>query len=262
MQSQHIVSVAIPQYSITDDDVVFYQVTATTPVSSFTCSKRYNQFETLHQAILHSLVDGDDTKLTPGAILPPKRPKAIIKHTEPNFIEDRRLLLQHYLKKLLSQSIIANSNIFTGFFQTDVLPSVVPVRTESINFWAAPDDAEVTWIAVTGTRSAEDHALYQIDCVNSRRRRSFSQWTVFKRFNQAYEMDAAIRETYAHDPYLISTFPRLPTKSVKGLINHQSKHFIEHRRVLLDAYLKKAIQITEMARHPAFFKFAGIKSDT
>lgn len=256
--STEIVSISIPQ-SCVIGDVVYYDVTTSTPIRATTSRKRFNQFVELHKSIVLQV---PETSLPAGAMLPPKRPKALISHTDPGFIEDRRVLLQHYLRKLLSVDTIASSSIFLSFFATDQQSTVTPVQPDPINQWNPPADAEVTFISVPSSRPNDDHILYQIECVNERRRKSFSQWTVFKRFNQAYEMDTAIRESHQNQPYLVSQFPRLPSKAMKGLINHHSPHFIEHRRVLLDAYLKKALQIPEMARHKEFIQFCGVNQSS
>lgn len=53
-----------------------------------------------------------------------------------------------------------------------------------------PEDVEVTDLSVPATRTMTNHVLYQIDVLNMKKRSTFSKWTVLKRFNQFYEMDA------------------------------------------------------------------------
>lgn len=59
-----------------------------------------------------------------------------------------------------------------------------------------------------------DHVLYQIDVTNARLRKTFSKWTVLKRFKQFVEMDDAVRQSFANQPEILETMPAAPSKKV------------------------------------------------
>jgi len=106
-----------------------------------------------------------------------------------------------------------------------------------------------------------DHVLYQIDCVNVRKRKSFSKWTVLKRYSQFYDMDTAVRAAYINKPDLLATLPAPPARHAKLLTDHMDNTFVEQRRVLLENYLQKMIKVEAVVRNKDFLLFIGIKPD-
>ena len=128
---------------------------------SRSCQKRYSQFESLHDQILasHATPSHPNPDLPAGCILPPKRPKMIVSHTEPSFIEERRILLQLWCRRMNSVRDIADSDMFKRFFQSDVLEQLVPVADDTYNF---PADAEITQVDIPTARTMSDHVLYKV----------------------------------------------------------------------------------------------------
>ena len=125
------------------------------------CQKRYSQFETLHDQILasHATPSHPNPDLPAGCILPSKRPKMIVSHTDPSFIEERRILLQLYCRRMNSVRDIADSDTFKRFFQSDVLERLVAVPDESFVF---EPEAEITQVDIPTARRMSDHVLYKV----------------------------------------------------------------------------------------------------
>jgi hypothetical protein len=73
--------------------------------------------------------------------------------------------------------------------------------------------------------------LYQIDVVNVRKRKSFSKWTVLKRFGQLYDMDVAVRAEFAEQPTFLASLPPPPERKLKVLSDHMDDGFVEQRRM-------------------------------
>ncbi len=103
-----------------------------------------------------------------------------------------------------------------------------------------------------------DHVLYQIQVSNERKRASFGEWTVLKRFTQFYEMDQKLRAHFENDPLLLSKLPPPPPRRVKLLYDHMDDDFIEERRVLLQNYLSKLLRFPEVAKNGSFLDFLGV----
>ena len=206
--------------------VVYYLITVVTPSSAWSCRKRYSQFEELHVHLLSQF-----PSLSFPCRLPPKRPKALVSHTDRHFIEERRILLEYYSRRMNTVKEVAGSTTFRGFFASDRLDALVPVPDDVHSF---PSDAEITSVAIPYTRQMSDHILYHIELCNAHMRRSFSEWSVLKRFLQFHEMDAAIRASHTAEPYFLSTLPSPPSRQLKMVVDHQDAHFVEQRRVLLE----------------------------
>jgi hypothetical protein len=247
-----IIGLHIPQSRVVDN-VVFYFITIVTPSRAWSCSKRYSQFEALHESITATL--GTAVSLPAGCQLPPKRPKVIISHTDPQFVEERRVLLEFYSRKMNTVREVATNDAFRSFFNTDALDHIVHVPDDIFPF---PDDAEITSVSIPSTRRMSDHVLYHLDLSNHFRRRSFQQWSVLKRFTQFHSLEAQLRQEMAEQPYLLSTLPQCPSRHVKWAIDHSDAHFIEHRRVLLEDWMNKMIKVPQVAKHPLFLTFCGI----
>jgi hypothetical protein len=76
-------------------------------------------------------------------------------------------------------SEISKSPELIEFFDTDKCEHVQEVVEPPMEL---PEDIEVTDITIPTTRTMSDHVLYQLDVVNSRKRRTFQKWTVLKRY--------------------------------------------------------------------------------
>ena len=77
----------------------------------------------------------------------------------------------------------------------------------------AVDVPDVTSVAIPATQVLKNsHVLYQIDCTNTRRRRSFQNWTVLKRYSEFATLDGQIRQECAGRPSVLASLPALPPK--------------------------------------------------
>ena len=72
-------------------------------------------------------------------------------------------------------------------------------------------------------------------------------------------MHTAVCADFAHSPYFLSTLPQPPHKSVKLLVPHMDKHFVEQRRVLLEAYLQRMVRVPQVAKNQHFLSFCGVE---
>jgi hypothetical protein len=112
-EKMEIKGISVPTGKADESGVVFYYVNIEGSFNSWSVAKRYSQFEELHSALLLSDLS---KKIPAGCDLPIKRWKMFTSHVTPAFIEQRRVLLEAYLKRLLKVEDIANSSILTKFF--------------------------------------------------------------------------------------------------------------------------------------------------
>eukprot|EP00457_Paulinella_chromatophora_P013081 gb/GEZN01013351.1/.p1 GENE.gb/GEZN01013351.1/~~gb/GEZN01013351.1/.p1 ORF type:complete len:259 (-),score=42.80 gb/GEZN01013351.1/:137-913(-) len=245
VKSCHVVKTEV------EDGVVFFLINVESATESWSVKKRYSQFEELQ----HTVMSGSLSRKVPaGCELPPKKLKLFTKHTSPTFIEERRVLLENYLKTLLKVKEIAQSPVFTRFLTTDKQENkVVEKKTQKM-----PDDVEITHVHVPSTRTMSDHVLYQVDVSNARKPQNFSKWTVLKRFTQFADMDALVRASFEGTPAVLEQLPPPPRKEVKILSDHMDDVFIQHRRVLLENYLQKMLIVEEVVRNKDFLAFLGV----
>jgi len=251
-----VVGATVPSSQVIEG-VVFYTINVTGNINSWSISKRFSQFEELHSNLLEELMLEE---LPKGCALPPKKLKLFSSHLSPAFIEERRILLENYLKKLLSMKETNKAKALALFFTTD--KTTFYQVQEDKDTPDLPDDVEVTHVCIPATRTMTDHVLYQIELTNSRKRKSFSKWTVLKRFVQFYDMDLALRTSFANDPDALAQLPPPPERKSKLWTDHLSPAFVEERRALLENYLKKLIRIEKVVRNPEFLEFIGVKSNT
>jgi hypothetical protein len=113
--SEAIKSVTIPGKKI-DGSTVFYVVSVIGSFNKWSVSKRYSQFEELHNSIL---IEMNGKALPAGCELPPKKIKLFQSHTDAEFIEERRCLLEAYLKKLLTVEKLSKGEAFMKFLAAD-----------------------------------------------------------------------------------------------------------------------------------------------
>lgn len=228
--------------------------------NSYLCAKRYSQFESLQSDILAS-----GRPLPQNAGLPPKRFKLFVTHTTPAFIEERRVLLENFLRKLCQVPDIAQGAPFTAFLGSDReqdTEQTQKIEQDQKNYsQSMPEDVEITGVTIPATRTMSDHVLYQIDLENNKKRQSFSRWTVLKRFGQIYDMDAQLRAEFAGQLHILSAMPQLPARQVKIMTNHLDQAFVESRRVLLENYLSKMLRVVDVVRNRTFLTFLGVDTD-
>lgn len=246
-----IKTVSIPD-SLEDDGVIYYLINVDSSFDSWSVKKRYSQFEDFQSILLSSTLA---RKIPPGVGLPPKKIKWFSNHTSPAFIEERRVLLEDFLSSLLKVSALASSEPLTTFLSTDKQSK----KAEKKKKEELPDDVEITNIEVPSTRTMSDHVLYQVDVSNSRKPRTFSKWTVLKRFTQFYEMDTAVRAALEGKDSVLEKLPPPPERQFKLLTDHMDDVFIQQRKVLLENYLQRMLEVEEVVRNKEFLQFLGVE---
>jgi len=251
VDKNEITNVSCPKGEV-EDGVVFYVVNfENAGGDSWSCLKRYSKFEELHSGLLS---ESCGRRIPTGLDLPPKRLKLWVSHVSPQFIEDRRCLLENYLKRLLKIPEIANSQPMLDFMKEDKQTE----KKEDKKEVELPQDVEITGVTIPATRTMSDHILYQIDVVNARKRKTFSKWTVLKRFTQFYEMDVAVRATLEDQPEVLENLPPPPQRKAKLIVDHMDDTFVEQRRVLLENYLKQMLENEAVIRNRDFLTFLGV----
>eukprot|EP00823_Brevimastigomonas_motovehiculus_P002254 TRINITY_DN140_c0_g1_i1.p1 TRINITY_DN140_c0_g1~~TRINITY_DN140_c0_g1_i1.p1 ORF type:complete len:328 (+),score=77.87 TRINITY_DN140_c0_g1_i1:36-1019(+) len=247
-----IKEISIPSYRVDSAEVAYYIIKVKgTFDNTWHVQKRYSQFEELHAAMSTQKHFPDNVEI------PPKRWRWFVSHITREFLEERRVLLEAYLKRLLAVEDFAKSEKFISFLTSDKYTEEVK-EPKTLNVDTLPDDVEITGVSIPATRQMTDHILYQIDVVNIRKRKSFSKWTVLKRFGQFYEMDTTVRTLFAEKKEVLDAMPPPPMRRAKLFQDHMDKTFVEQRRCLLENYLQKMIQVLEVVRCKEFLQFMGV----
>jgi len=89
------------------------------------------------------------------------------------------------------------------------------------------------------------------------KKKEYAKWTVLKRFGQFYEMDALVRSDFEKNQ-ILNSLPATPERKIKLFNDHTDANFVEQRRVLLENYLQKMVEIEEVVRDKHFLAFLGI----
>jgi hypothetical protein len=243
-------------------DVVWYVITVKGGYNSWNVSKRYSQFEELALAL--STVKGYPKSFE----LPPKRYKLFTSHYTKEFVEERRVLLENFLKKLVSIDDIAKHDTFLKFLttdksdDTDTKATATATKTDQAakETAASAEDVEITSVCIPATRTMSDHILFQIDITNIKKRKSFAKWTVLKRFGQFWDMDCLVRAAFAEKLDVLNAMPAPPARRAKLVYDHMDTAFVEQRRVLLENYLQKMISLVEVVRNKDLLQFLGVSN--
>jgi len=270
IQSGHaIVRVCIPSYYQAEDYIV-YEVEVSNKKIRWNVWHRFDSFYMLHHMLLE-IAASLSQNMARYISLPPfpeKRVKYITDHFEQEFIENRRMLLENYIKKVLVLPDFKHSNILTSFLTPDIDEIVLPPaqtggRQKPIDLNDVLDvdeDDEITTVSIPQAQILKnDHAIFTINCSNANKRRSFGEWTVLKRFAEFHAFDIQLRtDLLENQPHALQLLPNLPTRQPKLLIDHLDESFIERRRLLTEAYLKRLIRHSIFRKHPITLKFLGV----
>lgn len=264
-----IVRVCIPSFYQAEDYIV-YEVEVSNKKIRWNVWHRFDSFYMLHHMLLE-IAASLSQNLARFISLPPfpeKRVKYITNHFEQEFIENRRMLLENYIKKALLMPDFKHSNILTSFLTPDIDEIVLPPaqtggRQKAIDLNDVLDvdeDDEVTSVGIPQAQILKnDHAIFTINCSNANKRRSFGEWTVLKRFAEFHAFDIQLRtDLLENQPHALQLLPNLPTRQPKLLIDHLEESFIERRRLLAEAYLKRLIRHSIFRKHPITLKFLGV----
>jgi len=265
----HISKVSIPSYYQAEDYTVF-EVEVSNKKIRWNVWHRFDSFYMLHHMLLEiatSLSQSQQRYI----VLPPfpeKHIKYVVDHFDREFIENRRMLLENYIKRILTMSDFKHSSIVTSFFTPDIDEIVLPPsspggRTEPINLdeiLNKDDEDEITRVGVPMAQILKnDHAIFTVNCTNENKRKSFGEWSVLKRFAEFHAYDIQLRNDLSEtNPNAIQFLPGLPGRSPKLLIDHLEESFIERRRILLEAYCKRLIRHPIYRKHPLTLRFFGV----
>lgn len=276
----------------TVNGVVFYEVVVLgNPNIRWTLLRRFSEFYELNARLETELGSPDCLPPFPGKSLP-----FLTDHFETMFVSQRRTLLSNYLWRLGKSPVYGRHDALLEFLTPNTYDTPVaadpkefkiktpipksPTRKSynesyvvtsaaagesdlyqqylnaSLGFESATE--ELTAVTVPAAQILRnDHVVYQVNVQNDRKRRTFSKWTVLKRFQEFFTLDTEIRECLFGRPEVLAKMPPLPTRSVKVIVNHLNTRFIEERRLLLDLYLKRIVSITEVASLPVTLDFLG-----
>mmetsp|Transcript_19478 Transcript_19478/g.39388 ORF Transcript_19478/g.39388 Transcript_19478/m.39388 type:complete len:263 (+) Transcript_19478:20-808(+) len=248
-EKEAIKSVSIPSAKVIDGNV-HYVVRVQGAFNAWCVLKRYSAFEEAHKEFVESF----KSSFPNGAVFPPKKIKFFQNHSSPEFIEERRVLLENYLRKLVAVKNLAKHSVLTAFLTKGKQKLNVKEKDEKM-----PEDVEITAVSIPATRIMSDHVLYQIDLVNERKRKTYSKWCVLKRFTQIWEMDQKLRQSLVEEPEKLATLPPAPQRKAKLLHDHMDPTFIESRRILLQSYLEKLIKCHVAIRSLIVLEFLGVQ---
>lgn len=265
----HISKVSIPSYYQAEDYTVF-EVEVSNKKIRWNVWHRFDSFYMLHHMLLEiatSLSQSQQRYI----VLPPfpeKHIKYVVDHFDREFIENRRMLLENYIKRILTMTDFKHSSIVTSFFTPDIDEIVLPPsspggRTEPINLdeiLNKDDEDEITRVGVPMAQILKnDHAIFTVNCANENKRKSFGEWSVLKRFAEFHAYDMQLRNDLSEtNPNAIQFLPGIPGRSPKLLIDHLEESFIERRRILLEAYCKRLIRHPIYRKHPLTLRFFGV----
>ena len=71
-------------------------------------------------------------------------------------------------------------------------------------------------------------------------------------------MDAAVRAAFEDNTEILEQMPPAPRREAKILTDHMDDVFIQQRRVLLENYLQKMLELEEVVRNKDFLQFLGV----
>lgn len=253
-----VVSVSVAAWDVVEG-VAFYTVAVTgnREDAPWCVRKRYSQFEDMWGALVGEVGSVD---LPKGAAMPGKRVKLFGANLQPGFLEERRVLLENLLRKLVGgKREVTGSRALLSFLNSDRAENPEALRRAAEEYGEAVEDAEITDVSVPSTRAMSDHVLFQVDVRNERKRKTFSNWTVLKRFGQFYEMDQALRATFQGDPDFLASLPPPPPRKIKLLQDHMDPGFVEERRALMENYLRRLVRIERVVKDDKFLEWMGVR---
>jgi len=111
------------------------------------------------------------------------------------------------------------------------------------------DKMEIKSITVPSSKVDETGIVYYFVNVED----SYNSWSVGKRYSQFEELHSAL--VLGELAKKIPSGCDLPPKKFKMFTSHISPSFVESRRVLLEAYLKKLLKAEDIATSSLFTKF-------
>jgi hypothetical protein len=264
-----IEKVSVPHYQALKNGPVVYEITASNNKCRWNVWHRFQTFQLLHEMLKVSI---DEERLKCKLpIIPFRHIKLVINHKSKDFCEGRKVLLDNYLKTLLSIKELRDSTVLIGFLsRSDESLSDEKVSQEETkdyetnkvkNILVTDESDDITNVSIPSSRVVgNEYVLYTVSVHNMNVETEYSHWNVLHRYSEFKEYDRALREYLAKDkPHLISEIPQLPMKESKIFRNHFGHDFVERRRLLLDSYIKRLIKVQSLRRHPLTIKFLGVR---
>jgi hypothetical protein len=199
LHSRHgLKNIFVPSFNNVEG-VIWYDVAVIgDDIVRWTVSRRFNEFFLLNQEI--------EARVRVSHALPPfpeKYSKTLHDHQSHNFCETRRNLLQNYLQKINQISSLQSCEPFLDFLNPGKDEKAEEVSSRDSAFRAEAKLEKKTWgytcsectsVSVpTAQILKRDHVVYQINCENLNKRESFRTWTVLRRYEEFYGLDAHLR---------------------------------------------------------------------
>jgi len=92
------------------------------------------------------------SEFPPGVALPPKRIRLFVSHVSPEFCEERRVLLDNYLKKVCKVAELARCESTQAFLKSDKDSSLSAAKDDEAEL---PEDVEITNISIPAKRCVQ-----------------------------------------------------------------------------------------------------------
>jgi len=228
-------------------------------------AKRYSQFRQLDKRLKKSIRSHHYPPL------PPKEFVLTTDHTDPQFIEERRALLEYYLNNIFQSIDIRVSEPVNEFLTHNRLAERLSKRLEETYeldlIRSSPMSidgigVEVSNIWIPSTKRQRDHILYQLHWntgdgeEDNNAIDQFNRWVVLKRYKDIYQMDKELRLELPSS--VVKQLPLMPERHSKVIYDHLDPDFIEQRRVLLQNYMKNLLKIPDVQHCKAFLQFLNV----
>lgn len=222
-------------------DVVYYKISITTKSKAWSVFRRFSQFKKLQ----NFLKNGSKSNLPP---FPKRIPKFIIDPLDTQFIEQRRTILENFLREIQKNEHLLQNEHFIQFLNTNSFDVKFPnliedslSSTKEILNKIVDTNREITMVTIKQTLKLHDRTVYQLN-VSNKFKKIFKNWTLLKSFTD-FEI--------LHEKLLVTTFipellPELPSKY---LFNK------DNRKILLELYLQQLISIPSMWNNQHVLKF-------
>lgn len=105
----------------------------------------------------------------------------------------------------------------------------------------------------TSSESSRGTVLYEINTVLNDK-----ETVVRRRFSDFDELDCLVRSVF-QGHHLSSNLPPLPSKHMKLLMDHTTSDFVEQRRIDLEVFLRRLINVPHVTCDPDLLEFLGLQ---
>jgi hypothetical protein len=240
------------------NEIVFYNIRIVMPHEEIVyLMKRYSQFRALNKKLKNTYIR---YRLP---LLPPKEVIIWTDHTDSKFVEERRALLEHYLRETLNIREIREGPEMNEFIRSNEIEHSV-ARSIEEQFEGLSqeimhvDEMEVVSIWIPNVKKMRDHCLYQIHCNkgDATELDDWREWVVLKRYRDFYDMDTKLHTELPLE--IAKDLPLLPERQSKLVVDHLDPDFIDQRRILLQNYLQKMLRVPDIQHCPAFLRFVNV----